>query len=392
MIAEHTVNLEVKLDVEDPYPNYRFLRTEAPVAWSEQAQSWVVSRYDDIVRVLKDGRGFRQVQYSSYSKKFTTQHQSMNEFDDPAHRLMRSVYTDGGLFSLRSIRTRIGAELSRIANESVASLQEGRPFDCVEHFAPALGKMMATFFGLPLVTNSDFNWATSVVGEYPSASRSSCPGEQAFLRDAVESRKRRPGTDPISKFINTSTSKSVVDAGQMVQNLWIMSFEGGHTLMSMFGMALHAVTQVSPCEANRSFSEDDGAKRAVEELCRFAPPQHLVVRISTSDVNLAGVQIGKGEQVSLLLASGNRDESKWQDPDRLDLNRPSSPPILSFGIGSHTSPGSVFAKLVLETLIRAIFARFSEMRLEGEFERALSAQDGIPFCYIPTRLPLVAIT
>jgi cytochrome P450 len=102
------------------------------------------------------------------------------------------------------------------------------------------------------------------------------------------------------------------------------------------------------------------AARAVDELIRWCGPQLLTIpRYARDDVEIAGVPIGKGEAVTVAIASVNRDPRVFTDPDRLDIGRPAaSVGHLGFGYGPHFCLGAALARVETEVALAALLQRF----------------------------------
>ena len=401
-LREHITDMtleekELGLTSDDPYPGYRWLRANKPVFWSESSEAWVISRYDDVAMVLKDHETFRQVQYSN-APVFAPADGMIDtaggellvvERDEPEHMLMRRIFTARGVFSRASIEARVGSHLDRVAREAVDALADGHSFDTVVSFAPAVGEMVAMFLGLPGPNECDFDWKAAVTGDYPSPSRPAYSDEIAFLRSTLERCRRGGGGDPISGFVRANEVAGAMTEGELVANVWGMAMEGGHLIMSQLSTSLHALTSMPAATTRASFLDPARTTIAIEGLIRFASPQHLLQRVATRDANVAGVRIQKGDMICTMLASGNRDETRWNDADRLDLSRTGGPPVLSFGAGGHASPGGTVARIAVTAFLRALYGRFRALRLAGEYQQQVVPMEGVLFSITPTSLPLL---
>jgi cytochrome P450 PksS len=110
-------------------------------------------------------------------------------------------------------------------------------------------------------------------------------------------------------------------------------------------------------------------KPAVEELLRYASPVETATeRYAREDVTVAGVTIPRGSLVFVALASANRDERQFPDPDRLDVSR-SPNRHLSFGLGTHFCAGAPLARLEAQLAFAALFARTRDLRLAAHPEQ-----------------------
>jgi cytochrome P450 len=102
---------------------------------------------------------------------------------------------------------------------------------------------------------------------------------------------------------------------------------------------------------------------AVEEMLRYDGPVHLTGRIATEDIEVAGQQFEKGEQVVTLLAAANRDPERFEEPDSFDIGRPDNH-HLTFSQGIHYCLGASLARLEGQIALGRLVERFPNLELE----------------------------
>ena len=104
---------------------------------------------------------------------------------------------------------------------------------------------------------------------------------------------------------------------------------------------------------------------AVQECIRYQTPLAHMRRVATQDVEMHGNTIRKGDRVVMWYASSNRDESRYEDPDRFDVLR--NPEHQAFGAGGrHFCLGTALARLELKILLEETLARYPSMELAGK--------------------------
>ncbi|MBS1843032.1 MAG: cytochrome P450 [Actinobacteria bacterium] len=356
------VDVELRLlglDGPDPYPGYRWLRDNQPVAWSGDADGWIVSRYEDVVAVLKDFETFRQVPFFAGGKRFVF------DIDEPEHKPARRIYTAGASFSGSTIDGRIGAQISSIAEQAVGALPGAR-FDGMEDLVfPAVVEMIGRLFELPDPADSRIDWSASLTDTYPDPTSARGAEELAFVEDVIATRRAAPGNDPFSHIIRAKEASDEVSEKDLAWEIWDMIFAGGHSTVDQAGLALHALAIATDLQPGHYFSDAKRSKRAVEELLRFVPHVHYLRRLVAEPTEVAGVRLEAGQTVYALLASANHDEARWAEPDVLDLDRQGGPPVVTFGTGIHTTPGATFVRMALIALLREVFRRFESLTPAG---------------------------
>ena len=109
---------------------------------------------------------------------------------------------------------------------------------------------------------------------------------------------------------------------------------------------------------------------AIEELIRYDPPLQLFERWVLDDgVEVAGVTVPRGEKLSLLFGSANRDPRVFAAPDEFDVARPNAAEHIGFGGGIHVCIGAPLARIELEAGLRALVERCPNLQLQGDPRR-----------------------
>ena len=164
----------------------------------------------------------------------------------------------------------------------------------------------------------------------------------------------------------------------------VLLFLAGHeTTVNLISNGLLALLR-HPDQLELLRSDPSLDASAVEELLRFDPPVQLTARIATTDVELCGQPLEKGQQVVLLLGSANRDESVFSSPERLDIRREGNRQV-AFGGGIHLCLGAPLARVEAQAAIGRLVRRFPALAL---------VSDDVPYKETftlrgPTSLPVV---
>jgi hypothetical protein len=143
------------------------------------------------------------------------------------------------------------------------------------------------------------------------------------------------------------TTRNSISAGVLAMNRWPEQFE--------------------KLKADRS-----KIPNAVAEIIRWQTPLAFMRRTTTEDVEIGGKVIPKGERVLMWYASGNRDESVFENADILDVDRANARQHLSFGYGVHRCMGNRVAELQLNLLWEELLDRYSRIEVVGAPVRAIS--------------------
>lgn len=364
----HLLSPELKVN---PYPAYADMRRNAPVCQVEPGGLWAVSRYDDVMHVLKNpqvfsSRGFAVALNPPWlgGNPFAD---SMISQDAPAHGRLRGLVSKA--FGITAM-TRLEPRVRSLAEQVVAELPAGQPVDMVQAYslripAGVIGQLM----GLdPALHPRLKRWADLITGGVTTV-RPDEPERMQLARDAVaelrhyfgqvlEARRREPGDDMVSELLRARIDGEALTQDELIAFLALLLVGGIETAMHLLGASLVVLLE-HPELVARLRAEPSLIPAFIEEVLRYEPPVHAMPRMTTEEVELGGVRLPKGARLVVLLGSANRDESKFPDADRFDAQRP-GPQNLPFGHGAHfclgAQLGRMEGRLGLEVLLRR-FAR-----------------------------------
>ena len=166
-----------------------------------------------------------------------------------------------------------------------------------------------------------------------------------------------------------------VDGGELTEDeagMLVRSFLSAGIDTTVYGLGNALYLMVRYPEQWRRLRENPNLIRgAFEEVLRFEAPVQTFFRTTTRAVDVAGVRLGDGEKVLLLLAAANRDPRRWDNPDTFDVTRRAAG-HMTFGTGIHGCVGQAVARLETEAILTALAGRVASFELTGEPERRLN--------------------
>ncbi|HVR90166.1 MAG TPA: cytochrome P450 [Novosphingobium sp.] len=276
------------------------------------------------------------------------------------------------------------AEMERMSTEIRArtaavldSLPYGVEFDWVEDVSIELTTgMLALLFGFPwedrrlLTFWSD--WAGDVelsLARDLEDTRFEILSEMAqyFQRLWVERINAEPTPDLISMMIH-SEAMSQMSPQEFMGNLVLLIVGGNDTTRNTMSGIIHALDRFPD---QRAIFEADPSviPNTVQECIRYVTPLAHMRRTATADCELFGHQIKQGDKIVLWYISANRDETVFDEPDKLLVRRENSRRNLAFGYGIHRCVGARLAELQLKILLEEMHARRMRVNVTGEIER-----------------------
>jgi cytochrome P450 len=375
----------------DPYPLYARARREAPVFYSAQFDVWVVTRYADIVSIIRDtGR------FSSHNSLFARAEPlpevqevlregyevftSLVQSDPPDHARVRAVF--GKAFTpprVAALEERI-RELTRTHIDAFVS--DGHA-DLISQLAlPLPAYIICDLLGVPRSDMQQLRaWQegknTLMSGHAPAdvqvESARGYLAMQRYFQAQIEARVADPRDDLLTilapEAIGGTAPLSMQEA---VCNAMDLLAAGHETTTALITSGINLL--FAHPEAARALREDKALlPNAIDEMLRCESPVPGFFRKVTADAEVSGVRIPSGARVLLLYASGNRDEAEFPDGERFDIRRADAGKHLAFGKGIHFCVGSLLGRTEGRVAIEQLLERLPGLRRgEGSARRSES--------------------
>jgi cholest-4-en-3-one 26-monooxygenase len=180
----------------------------------------------------------------------------------------------------------------------------------------------------------------------------------------IDARREKPTDDLTTVLVNAEVDGSKLEDWEIVMGFFLLMAAGNDSTKATYCSAIKALIE-NPEERQKLVDDPSLVPSAVEEALRMFPAFGHFRRTATKDVELAGTQIAEGEKVVMWYVSSNRDETRYEDPDRFDVTR--NPEHQAFGAGGrHFCLGAALARLELKILLEETLARYPNMELAGD--------------------------
>jgi cytochrome P450 len=369
--------------LDDPYPVYRRLRDEAPVHHDERLDLWALSRFDDVQAAAKDWETF-STSIGGRGNDIDDTYQlflpagDLAGVDPPVHTRLRGALRLA--FSPSALRARFEPIVRRKVIELIDAFADDGHADFARDLArPLPGTTMFSWFGFP---ESDHPELLAWFGEMlerdtgqtalPARALAGRDRMRAYMGAAAAERRRAPREDLMS-FLVAANDSGQISADELLGASMLL-FVAGITTTS--GLISNSLLHLDRFPDQRDLLRDDPTvmPAAIEELLRYDAPIQALARTATRDVALHDRVIPAGARVALVWASANRDERRWEDPDRLDLRREPQRHV-SFGDGIHHCLGAPLARLEATIAFEELFRRIPEYAVSGPIVRIKTPTD-----------------
>jgi cytochrome P450 len=373
---------------EWPYDQYARLRRADPVHRSEVLQGWVLTRYADVERVLKDPSMSTQIDNATPTPQTEMEIRRRAELeggdadplpllDEPDHtRVRRLIAPSFRKGAVKNLNETIERRVSELLDAIVERHGPSGTFDLVADFAyPMPVMVICELMGIPDEDGPTFRrWVQLVaLGLDPfitpdDREASLAAGEEMreYLRQQVAAKRGTPTDDLTSELAAASDEGEQLTAEELILQLQTLYIAGHEPATAVLGNGFRGLFR-QPDQLDRLRREPALLEHAVLELLRFDGPNQFVRRIATSDLHFDGGVVPAGAVVYPGIGAANHDPDEFgDDADEIRVDRPSAARHLQLGAGIHACLGTHLARLEIEIAMRRLLERFPHLDAAGE--------------------------
>jgi len=355
--------------LEDPYPTYHRLRSEDPVHHNPLG-FWVLTRYEDVVAVLRDPRFVKEPIAAFVAARFGAPVPaiglSMLDRDPPDHTRLRGLVSKA--FTPRVVET-LRPRIQRIVDDILTRVAGRGEMDVIEELAyPLPVIVICEMLGVPVEDHERFKgWSLDIARGLDAVmlppdsdvAKRSVAARRAladYFRQLIAERRAAPRADMLSALIAAEEAGDTLSEDELLATCILLLIAGHETTVNLIGNGTRALLR-HPGELRRLRDDPRLVAGAVEELLRWDGPVQRTARIPSEDVPIGGRTIPKGDMVMPFIGAADRDPAQFPDPDRLDIARADNRHI-AFGWGIHFCLGAPLARvegqIAIDTLVRRL--------------------------------------
>jgi cytochrome P450 len=370
--------------VVDPYAVYARLRAEEPVKLLDlwMGPGYIVTRYDDVRTVCTDPATFSS--RSNANGTDLVMGRTIIEMDGKEHTRHRSIIAPA--FVPAALRGDLPQVIAGIVNELIDQLAAAGEAELVTQFTSTIPiRVIAYVIGIPMADYRTFHhWGLDIIGFVDDPPRGYAAAESLveFLRPLLAQRRAEPTGDLMSRLAHAEVDGERLSDEEIFSFLRLLLPAGAETTFRLISNLLYALLD-DPVALEEVRADRRKVDWAIEETLRWEAPVQYASRETTRPTILSGVELPAGAQLLLALGSANRDERRFADPARFDLNRRPEEHF-AFGFGRHFCAGSHLARLEARIALNAILDRLPDLRSAPGAERRIV---GLAF-RSPTALPV----
>jgi cytochrome P450 len=368
-----------------PYEQYRRLREAEPVHWSELLSGWVLTRFEDVSRILRDHSVSSDLDKAkpspvvdllrarSGANHDTRDGMTLVLVDDPEHARLRKLLQ--APFTARSIET-LRSSIQRRVDEHLDRLGPAGDAELIEDFAyPLPVEVFCDMLGIPAEEGPRFrSWTAAVARsldlviseEDYDACMVLLEDMEQYLSDAADAKRAHPADDVLSALIAAEVDGERLTHGELIPQLITLYVAGHEPTTALIGNGLVALfrhpEQLAALQADPSL-----VPQAVLEMLRFDGPNQFVRRVATAEMEIGGRTIAEGDVLYLCVGAANHDPERWgDDADSLRIDRSDAGQHVQFGGGIHHCLGAHLARLQAEVALTSMLTRLPRLRPAGD--------------------------
>jgi cholest-4-en-3-one 26-monooxygenase len=367
-----------------PYALFKRMRNECPVHWSPylpefpgEAGFHSITRWDDIREVSMDWQT-----YSSEVGGITAITDSIMPLemqrgmfiaqDPPKHDRLKALFQRG--FTPKRIAEH-EERIRQIVRDRLDALDTTKEINLVDEFAqPVVARVIGSFMGTD--PEDDVIWARLMNATLGGGDPDLNPdGPETLMQNEIpeifercqkliDARRAEPQDDLTTVLVNAEVDGSKLEDWEIVMGFFLLMAAGNDSTKATFCSAIQALCE-NPEERQKLIDDPSLIPSAVEESVRMFPAFAHFRRTATKDTELAGCPINHGDKVVMWYVASNRDETKFEDPERFDVER--NPDHQGFGAGGrHFCLGAALARLELKIMLEEILARYPNLEMTGK--------------------------
>ncbi|MFJ2192442.1 cytochrome P450 [Kitasatospora sp. NPDC087861] len=372
------------------------MREEHPVAFDGKLRMWQVFRQEHVQRVLTDHAVFSS-DMSVIAPDQMFRSGNITQMDPPVHRKYRSLVNKA--FTPRTVAD-LAPRISELTHALLDEVDGADQVDLVDALLyPLPITVISELLGVPQSDHELFrSWVDNLFDatfENPfdpdlarKATEAVAPMKE-YLLEHVRDRRSRARDDLITKLVQAEVDGERMTDEEVMTFSAILLLAGHVTTTLLLGNTVRCLDD-NPWAVDQLRADPGLVPAAIEESLRLRPPFNASGRITTREVELAGVTIPAQQPVFASILSANYDPARFADPHTFDLNRfgqgRDTPPHSAFGHGVHFCVGAPLARLEGRIALGIMLERYREIRLDTDRTAEYFAN---PNFNGPKKLPVV---
>ena len=359
---------------KDPHPVWKRFRDEAPLWYNERLDFWMISRFEDVERAMKDWDTYRSGQGSTLDiiKADIELPPGIILMEDPpvhdVHRgLLSRVFTPRKMNALED-------QVRAFCAQSLDPLVGSDRFDFVADLGAEMPmRTIGMLLGIPeedqaaIRDGMDEGLSLDEHGRPRRRSQAVFDGDQ--FADYVDWRMDHPSDDLMTELIQATFEDETGTVRRLTREeiltyIMLIAGAGNETATRLIGWTGKLLAE-HPDQRRQLVEDRSLVNNAIEEILRYEAPSPVQARVVSRDVEVHGRTVEAGQVMVILNGSANRDDRQFEDGDRFDIHRDIGH-HLSFGYGIHFCLGAALARLEGRVALDEVLTRWPEWEIDWD--------------------------
>ena len=369
--------------IKNPYPYLKELRNSSPIHYDKLSGLNLITHFEDVKEIQKS-KNFSSSEPEDYVKDSDKKLINPKDYD---------YFWKTEEFNLLNLEGNIHDELRGLVAKAFLNrqVQELRPFmetksnellnkinhekfDLLADYAqPYSIAVIGELLGVPEEDYEKFlYWSHAIVKMYDlkvsdenaNEAEAAAKDFYVYMSDLIDEKNNNPQNDMISRLSQVSENNQQLTKDQIICTVILLLNAGHEATVNTIGNSIVALLLNNISTKNLDKKYD--IKNIIEELIRWDSPLQFFQRWVLEETVVSGINLSKNSKIAILLGSANRDETAFENPEKIDFER-SNLSHTSFGGGVHFCLGAHLARLELEVSFQNLFKH--EVALVEEPER-----------------------
>lgn len=369
--------------IKNPYPYLKELRNSSPIHYDKLSGLNLITHFEDVKEIQKS-KNFSSSEPEDYEKDSDEKLINPRDYD---------YFWKTEEFNLLNLEGNIHDELRGLVAKAFLNrqVQELRPFmetksnellnkinhekfDLLADYAqPYSIAVIGELLGVPEEDYEKFlYWSHAIVKMYDlkvsdenaNEAEAAAKDFYIYMSDLIDEKNNNPQNDMISRLSQVSENNQQLTKDQIICTVILLLNAGHEATVNTIGNSIVALllNNISTKDLDKKYD----IKNIIEELIRWDSPLQFFQRWVLEETVVSGINLSKNSKIAILLGSANRDETAFENPEKIDFER-SNLSHTSFGGGVHFCLGAHLARLELEVSFQNLFKH--EVALVDEPER-----------------------
>lgn len=352
--------------IDDPYPTYKVLRDEHPVHLHAPSGFYVITRNEDVGRILTDFETFSSSRGNAFVDSPLRVGKTLGSMDPPRHDELRRIVMRG--FTPARIEAMLPAIVADV-DRLLSAFRDRRKCDFMADISrPILYGALGRMLGLDgeaadraaALSRDIFHTKTGAMG--PAAKPGLMEGVFEVLGEQLTRRRRERGDDLFSFLIEAQENGAPMSDAEILGNMSTVLLAGNASIGHFFSNLIYALWR-HPDERAKVLADPGKMEAAINECVRWDTSTQAFGRQTTKEITLHGTTIPADSRLVVCYGSASRDERVIPDPDRFDIDR-ARVRQFGFGSGPHICLGAPTARAMLRTIMLPLLPALGDYELD----------------------------